>query len=230
MVFVPTQEFEMGARRDDEQAGPSEKPRRVVRLTRPFYIDVAEVSNKQWNMWVGVDDPRYKEGRDDEPVTGITWGQARDFAAWLGVGLPSEAQWEVAARAGTTARYWWGADDDVGRRNGFGGADGFKSIAPCGSFGQNAWGLVDVCGNVAELCEDTFHGDYFREMGTRPKDFTDKREGPQVTVRGGSWSNNDLRALRLSARTGFPRAAKGSGVGFRCALEIRRVGKGSGKD
>jgi iron(II)-dependent oxidoreductase len=164
MVLVPAGEFTMG--RESEDASPDEAPVRIVWLNT-FYIDRLEVTNAQYKafadsvgrlypnnpMW----DDFYFLGKPDHPVINITYEQAQAYCAWLGKRLPTEAEWEKAAR-GTDARlYAWGNEWDETRANLWGdqnGPDVFRRTAPVGSFpeGASPYGVLDMVGNVWEWC------------------------------------------------------------------------------
>jgi formylglycine-generating enzyme required for sulfatase activity len=170
--------------------------------------------------------------RDDHPVVQVSWNDAKAFANHFKYQLPTEAQWEYAARAGTTTAYLWGNDEAGGK--GFGNMndssaakrfnkwnrsfpwdDGFVFLAPVRSFKPNAWGLHDMTGNVAEWCEDAFVRDY-------PADGADESaaSGSNARViRGGSWLDPpDL--YRMAKRFGFAPQGRRDFVGFRVVMKV----------
>ena len=148
-------------------------------------------------------------GRGGRPVIHVSWEDATAYAAWLSeetgeeYRLPSESEWEYAARAGTTTRYTW--RDDIGRNrsncDGCGGRwDDEDRTAPAGSFAANAWGLHDVHGNVWEWVGDCWHENYARA----PRDgsaWTTGGDCSRRVVRGGSWDYNPW-LLRSAYRFG----------------------------
>jgi formylglycine-generating enzyme required for sulfatase activity len=198
------------------------------------------------------------EQKDDHPVVHVSHNDARAFCKWLNekagtearptadsklagritFDLPTEAQWEWAARAGSATRYWWGADEDkTGKVANVGDAtikrvhpewprivmpmdDGFAFVAPVGSFRPNAFGLHDMLGNVWEFCS-TRYGPYPKDPTTDPGDLDPKRG---FAVRGGGWSNmpNDVRC---GSRNADPPDFGHSNLGFRVAIQVRFDGK-----
>jgi len=155
-------------------------PTHLVALTAPYYIATTEVTVGQWRRFAEASGylshpeltgskwdwrrPHGKPAADDEPVRMVSFYDAREFCAYYDFSLPGEAQWEYACRAGTTTDFWWGEDPaggdgkgnfDTGRapsNTSFPFRDGYRDIAPVGSFEPNPLGLYDMLGNVAELC------------------------------------------------------------------------------
>ncbi len=152
---------------------------------------------------------------DDHPVVCVTWEQANAYAAWLSelsgqdYRLPSEAQWEYAARAGSAGRYWWGERMEQGKANCFGDqcAEGYAATAPAGAFEANPFGLHNLVGNVWEWTDDCY---LFNIYDQKPHAFPLATKGPngcKRVIRGGSWSDNPwvLRSsMRESSRPDVP--------------------------
>ncbi len=173
---------------------------------------------------------------DSRPVVHVSHADALAFSAWLGkgYGLPTEAQWEWACRAGTGTRFWWGADEDrsgkvanVGDRalkrmhagwprTVMAMDDGHAFPAPVGSYRANAFGLHDMLGNVWEFCS-TRSGPYPKAPATDPGDLDPKRG---FAVRGGGWSN-EAKDCRGATRNADPPHFCHSNLGFRVALAVR---------
>ena len=165
-------------------------------------------------------------GRGGRPVINVSWWDATAYAAWLSeetgetYRLPSESEWEYAARAGTTTHYSWG--DDIGRNRA--NCDGCRSrwdddrTSPTGSFPANAWGLHDMHGNVWEWVEDCSHQNYARA----PRDGSAWTRGGNCgrrVIRGGSWVDPP-RNLRSALRTGLDVGDGNSAAGFRVARTL----------
>ncbi len=185
-----------------------EYPQHEVCIKRDFEIGRYEVTFDQYDAYAEQtkemelpDDAGW--GRNTQPVINVSWQEAKDYAGWLGTQvdkscrLPSEAEWEYAARAGTDRVYWWG--DEIGDNNancdGCGSQWDNKQTAPVGSFDANPFGLYDTSGNVWEWTEDHWHDNY----EGAPADGSAWMEGKggdeaKRVVRGGSWVDSPVRA------------------------------------
>jgi Sulfatase-modifying factor enzyme 1 len=187
-----------------------EDPPHEVTIAKTFAVGRTEVTFAEWDICVAegaclkASDSGW--GRGDRPVINVSWDDAKEYVAWLSritgkdYRLLSEAEWEYAARAGTTTPYSWG--DNIGKGNAnCRGCDSQwdgKQTAPVGSFKPNAFGLYDMHGNVIEWVEDRWHESY----GGAPTDGTawlQDGDASRPIVRGGSWVSGpqDLRALPL---------------------------------
>ena len=173
-------------------------------------------------------DPGFPQ-RDDHPVVAVTWNDAIAFAAWLSkkegknYSLPTEAEWEYAARAGTRTPYFWGTLAQFGK--GYGNTiaptwnDGFEYTSPVGTFKPNPWGLYDMTGNAWEWCSD-----FFTSAGSSEQ--ADPTGAPPTMMRhyhplrGGSFGS-DYRAFRVDARFGYPADCAGEALGFRLVIDSR---------
>ena len=220
LVVVPAGRFQMGcvSARDCQD---DERPVHEVEL-RSFALGVYEVTFEEYERFVRTTGHRRPGdrgwGRGGRPVINVSWEDAVAYAGWLSeetgeqYRLPSESEWEYAARAGTETRYSWGQDIGRNRANydGCGSRWDDDETAPVGSFAAHAWGLHDMHGNVWEWVEDCWHENYARA----PRDGSAWTSGgncsPRV-MRGGSWYN-DPRHLRSASRG---RAAAETRVSFR---------------
>jgi formylglycine-generating enzyme required for sulfatase activity len=159
-------------------------------------------------------------GRDTRPVINVTWDDAQQYVAWFSkmTGKPyrllTEAEWEYAARAGTTTPYFWG--DEIGKGNancnGCGNQWDNRQTAPFGSFKPNAFGLYDMAGNVWQWLQDCYQDNY----NEAPMDGSARTSGDcsRRVVRGGSYSTVP-RLLRSAGRIGSPSDNRSGNVGFR---------------
>jgi formylglycine-generating enzyme required for sulfatase activity len=167
LVVVPTGSFDMGSPTSDY-----DKPIHRVSIGKPFAIGLFEVTFKEWDRCVEdrgcktrPDDRGW--GRGNHPVINVSWLDAKQYVEWLTkktghvYRLPSEAEWEYAARAGTTSPFWWGRNVGAREANCLECKTGKgEQSLPVGSYKPNAFGLFDTAGNVAEWVEDCWHDDY----------------------------------------------------------------------
>ncbi|NOZ93534.1 MAG: formylglycine-generating enzyme family protein [Acidobacteria bacterium] len=222
LVWLPPFRFLMGCTRKDGECQPDEKYLRWV-TTRGFWIERREVTNARYRLCVdaGACTPPEDPLLFDEPgmgsyaLAGVTWSQAVQYATWAGRRLPSEAQWERAARGKKIDwRYPWGNYKMRSRANvrGIGGADVFQGVAPVASFPWTGWGIYDIAGNVWEWCQDTYH----EVLVAGPKDGSVWVEGGKGrVVRGGSW-RRDIELARVSSRRWHEESYRADDLGFRC--------------
>jgi formylglycine-generating enzyme required for sulfatase activity len=239
MSFVPAGAFLMGG----EGGDPNEQPPHRVFLEH-YWIDQTEITNVKYALCVAVDacespeqpgsetrnayfgDVRY----EDYPVIYVNWSMASAYCGWAEARLPTEAEWEKAARSADARIFPWGDEWDVHspRRLNFsdtndphGGSDptandGFPETAPVASFeaGRSPYGLYDMAGNVWEWVADFFDPEYYQQgVALNP---TGPLEGELRSVRGGSWVASQL-VFRTFNRNGIHPSSAASGLGFRCA-------------
>jgi formylglycine-generating enzyme required for sulfatase activity len=168
-------------------------------------------------------------GRDDQPVVHVSFDDAAAYAKWAGKRLPTEAEFEWAARGGRAgAQYAWGDTLHPGGRQMANtwqghfpehdaGTDGYPRIAPVGRFPPNGYGLLDITGNVWEWTSDWFSEDYYRSA-IGAVDPTGPATGSEKAIRGGSWlcSSNYCTGYRVAARQHTPPDSGLNNLGFRC--------------
>ncbi|MCY7377428.1 MAG: formylglycine-generating enzyme family protein [Pyrinomonadaceae bacterium] len=198
-VLIPPGEFLMGVKKEEIEDSSSGQPQHSVKIKQQFYIGKFEVTQAQWKLLMGKNPSEYQTCGGDCPVENIKWGDAKAFLKKLNekkdgyqYRLPSEAEWEYAARAGTTTKHYWGDDAEKKLWQFYAHHVEF-SPAKVGSYLPNAFGLYDVSGNVWEMCEDVWR--------TKFIDLTDDSspnlQGDAVfrVGKGGSWgqSYNELR-------------------------------------
>ena len=222
MIVVPAGSFRMG---DLDGGGYRyEKPVHRVTIPQPFAVGIYEVTFAQWDACVaggGCSGYRPKDrgwGRGERPVMYVSWEDAKAYVSWLKrktsleYRLLSEAEWEYAARAGTTTKYHWGNSFDASRAN-----IGRKTV-PVGRYEANRFGLHDMHGNVWEWVEDCWHYSY----AGAPSDSRAWASGDDCALRvlrGHSWYNLP-RLLRAAGRYGFDVDLRGFNLGFRVARTL----------
>jgi formylglycine-generating enzyme required for sulfatase activity len=227
LLYVPSGEFAMGTLADDLSGGDEEKPQHDVYL-KAYWIDRTEVTNAMYGRCVQVGlcrppaqtDSATRPAYFDEaefaayPVVYVAWQDAVDYCQWAGRRLPSEAEWEKAARGVDARPYPWGeAAPDLNRAN-FGGRLG--DTAPVGSYpaGASPFGALDMAGNVAEWTADWFSkAAYSLSQYSNP---SGPATGEFRVLRGGSWFNQ-ASALRASFRLWNYPDLRSNTIGFRCA-------------
>jgi formylglycine-generating enzyme required for sulfatase activity len=221
MVVVPAGSFTMGADKNFEDASDDETPHHRVSIARPFALGKYEVTQGEWVAVMG-DNPSKFKGRS-RPVEQVSWNDAQDFIRRLNAKtgkqyrLPSEAEWEYAARAGSQSAYSFG--DDKGQLSGYAWFDGNSGneTHPMGQLKPNRFGLYDMHGNVWEWVQDCWNGSY-RGAPTDGRAWTTGDCGRRVH-RGGSW--NYVATLARAANRFFSVAGgRGNNDGFRVARTL----------
>ncbi|WP_282010431.1 formylglycine-generating enzyme family protein [Nitrospina watsonii] len=222
MVAIQGGCFQMGS----EQGTPAEQPVHEV-CVDSFKMDTHEVTQARFQA-VMESNPSAYNG-PELPVDSVTWNEASQYCQKVGKRLPTEAEWEYAARGGTKSHFYWGNTVKGNEANFCDQAcqlnirvvsidDGFSTTSPVGKFKPNPYGLHDMAGNVAEWVADWMDENYYR---LSPKD---NPQGPSPQdnkgVRGGAW-NTTAGFLRSSNRAGFLPDFRNPGVGFRCVASSK---------
>jgi formylglycine-generating enzyme required for sulfatase activity/class 3 adenylate cyclase len=201
----------------------TEKPTHQVTI-KPFAIGKYPTTVREWNECAAAKACGFvATGKDDAPVTNVSWSDAKQFVAWLAGAtrkayrLPSEAEWEYAARGGTQTKYWWGDQFEPGMANCKNCSDVAAAEQPIkvGSFRPNPFGLYDMGGGVDQWVEDCWHKNY---QGA-PSDGSPWVEGDCVShvIRSGSWKN-DARYARPANRDSYDTNVRYPTHGLRVAL------------
>ncbi len=226
MVLIPGGHFSMGSPPAD--GAPDEIPQRVVYLSS-FVLDLYEVTHEQFLGFAKATRspkpvvPYFEDDlslitQPNLPVVGVSWEQASEYCKWAGKRLPSEAEWEKAARGERALKWTWGNSFSEELANVEGEVDGFKYSAPPGTFeeSRSPFGVYDMVGNVAEWVEDWYDPDYFQEGIFRdPKGPT---QGKHRGFRGGSW-NDSAENVRTAKRYAAAPHQSSVTIGFRCAMD-----------
>jgi formylglycine-generating enzyme required for sulfatase activity len=250
MVRLDGGSFLMGSEAREAWAQDGEGPVRSVSVS-PFWIDVYSVTNRQFSEFVESTDYRTEaerfgwsfvfhlhlrkkqreELRTKRAVAGLTWwNDASAYARWAGKRLPTEAEWEFAARGGLEQQTWpWGNrllsrgqhrcnifQGDFPKKDT--GADGHKGTCPAHEFEPNGFGLYNCVGNVWEWCQDWFSPNYHKMRSDLNDNPTGPPSGTKRSQRGGSYLCHDsyCNRYRVSARIGNTPDSSGGNVGFRC--------------
>jgi formylglycine-generating enzyme required for sulfatase activity len=226
MVEVPAGRFVMGSADGDSD----EKPAHEVLIGKPFAVGKFEVTFAEWEVCAKDGGCLKNKSPSDEdwgkarrPVINVSWNDAKEYLAWLSrkTGKPyrllTEAEWEYAARAGTSTKYAFGDTIDKQQAQFLDGKPGTGRTAEVGSFAANAWDLYDMHGNVWEWVEDCYAPSYVEA----PSDGS-ARTIPGCSsrvLRGGSW-DYDPQDLRSAVRYKLPPIYRVDEIGFRVAREL----------
>ncbi len=259
-TLIPPGRFEMGStKRECEEAVGEwpkidrewvfrEQPKHTVVVSRPFYLGTYEITIGQFRQFVAatghkINDEWLAPGfpqADDHPVVNVSWHDARAFVKWLNRAdvvyrLPTEAEWEYACRAGTTARFPHGNDaeqlpsianvadstladvfpEHIAER--IQASDGFAYTAPVGQFSANQFGIHDMIGNVHEWCQDWHGASYYRS--SPESDPRGPKRGTVRACRGGGWYDGP-RDCRAANRGWLPPESRYFNLGFRIVRDI----------
>ena len=245
MVIIPAGEFQMGS--NDEDANDSEKPVHPVYIDA-FYMDKYLVTNEQYKAFLEANPQWQKEsihtdfhngnylrtwrrnnypnGKKNHPVVHVSWYAAMAYAEWADKRLPTEAEWEKAARGGLTEeKYPWGDHIDTTKAN-YG--ENIGTTTPVGEYPPNDYGIHDIVGNVWEWCLDEHDLDFYAQAPHRNPvaggDITEILNNFTTlktyrVLRGGSWVSI-ARYVRVAPRFRFTPVHSINNVGFRCARPV----------
>ena len=232
MIAIPAGEFIMGSL----EGGFDEKPVRNVYLDA-YEINQYEVSQFHYSEFVKATNHRSPLSRyvtdidsfndQNQPVVYVSWDDVEAFCRWRGERLPTEAEWEKAARGLQGSTWPWKGDHQSGFANFRGSEDGAAYTALIGFFekDKSPYGLYDMAGNVREWVQDWYEEQYYKEAPSRnPKG---PERGDVKVLRGGSWNDSFLTG-RTSARLKMVPDYRDTTIGFRCAKSVEESGGSKG--
>ena len=236
MFLIPAGEFKMGTTPEQEQwlkdRGwwydwmKNERPDHTVYLDA-YYIDKYEVTNAQYGEFMKATERSAPEfwnnsrfNQPDQPVVGVTWHDAEAYCKWAGKRLPTEAEWEKAARGTDGRQFPWGNEAptcEYAVMDDGGNGCGKDKPWPVGSKpkGVSPYGVHDMVGNVWEWVNDWYDEEYYSQSPDRNP--TGPSSGRVKVLRGGSWGDSNPNGLRAASRYGFRPGYGFVNDGFRCA-------------
>lgn len=219
-VLIPAGEFDMGSPAGEKDRGSDEGPVHRVKISNAFYMGKYEVTQKQWRDVMGTNPSNFIG--DDRPVVYVSWNDAQEFIKKLNekeglnkYRLPSEAEWEYAARAETTTRYSFGDDESkFGEYEWY--AINFGNPHEVGQKKPNPWGLYDMHSNVWEWVQDSWHSNY---DGAPADGSAWEGDGSSRVLRGGCWGSS-AGDCRSAVRFGYDAGVLSFGLGFRLLRDL----------
>ncbi len=219
-IWLPPGHFEMGCSHGDSECAIEEKPAHRVILNTGFWIGKTDVTVGAYKRFAAATGrqmpvaPNFDESWSNEnmPMVDVRWSDARDYCSWVGGRLPTEAEWEYAARGGSPdGRY--GNVDDIA----WYGKNSQQQAHEVAQKRSNKFGLYDMLGNVWQWMNDWYAQAYYQ--GSPAQDPQGPATGPGRVVRGGAWSNF-VGNVRVSSRAGADPEAGNNSEGFRCNVEV----------
>lgn len=237
MVLIPEGPFPMGVPHGDRDGGRDEYPRHDV-FVNNFYIDKFELTNSRYlefvkatnhripqnpknatrNLWQG---DTITESLADRPVINVDWADANAYCQWAGKRLPTEAEWEKAAKGTADRRFPWGNVEPTNKHLNFNQQwIGEKTLMPVGSYelGKSPFGVYDMAGNVWEWVNDWYDAKYYEKSPA--KNPTGPETGTKRVLRGSGWQN-ETPTVRIFTRVDSDPTIRNESTGFRCAMDMR---------
>jgi formylglycine-generating enzyme required for sulfatase activity len=222
LVKIPGGHFLMGSPEDEEDRRDNEGPQHEVQVPT-FFMGLHPVTNAQYQRFLEANSeiaaPAFwtdrKFNQPQQPVVGVSWEDARAYARWAGLRLPTEAEWEYACRAGTTSSFSCGDTENGLNAIGWYGGNSERRLHPVRDKPPNDFGLYDMHGNVCEWVEDDWHDGY----ANAPADgsaWVDEPRGTYRLFRGGCW-DDVAKFCRSAVRYYYEPGGSDLGVGFRLA-------------
>lgn len=240
MIYISEGEFTMGS--DDPElrgyftihgakAKFQKKPVGTARRVqvKGFYIDAHEVTQGQYKKF--IDDTHYPPpahwengtfpaGQENYPVHSVSWSDARAYAKWAGKRLPTEEEWEKAARGGDRRAFPWGDQADGAMTQlwdaAWGKAEGPQRIGTF-KYDKSPYGVVDMAGNLGEWTASTYE---YEGVVTQGRTWEEKSSGTEIVIKGGNWSS-PITEAKISRKVLQPPGEISNGIGFRCAKDAK---------
>ncbi len=221
-VWIPPGSFMMGCSPGDTDCDGDERSSHQVTITKGFWLGQTEVTVGAYKRFSAATGhqmpaaPRFNNrwANDNMPIVNVSWDDAQAYCAWAGGRLPTEAEWEYAARGGSTEA-WYGPIDEVAWYSANSGA-GAHDVAQKRA---NAWGLYDTLGNVWEWVSDWYDGSYYQNSPSQ--DPTGPASGQRRVLRGGAWDGGP-RDVRASRRGSIHPGIGLLDGGLRCVREVTK--------
>ncbi len=221
LIYVPGGKYLLGA----EDVGVDAKPPHRVELD-PFWIGKYPVTNEQYAKFLDAN-PEHREprcwanenfNRQDQPVVGVDWEDALAYCRWADLELPTEAQWEAAARGADQRPYPWGDTEPTEDHTNFGLRENRPAAVGIYTKGANPYGIMDQAGNVWEWCRDAWDTSAYTNRHDEKNPIGTRGNHKIRVVRGGSWQDSPEH-LRSAFRDRWPTDSRTSYIGFRCVLD-----------
>lgn len=207
-VWIPSGRFEMGCSPGDSECEGDEKPAHEVTISRGFWMGQTPVTQEAYQRVTGSNPSHFKG--ETLPVDSVTWGESKRYCELVGGRLPTEAEWEHGARAGS-AESRYGSLDAIGWYSSNSGG----TTHPVGQKQANAWGLYDMLGDVWQWTADW----YVSYSAGEERDPAGPQSGERRVLRGGSWGGNPT-VVRVSYHYVYEPTIRNNVIGFRCVREI----------
>ena len=219
MALIPAGAFQMGS--PDNEGNANEHPQHKVQLDA-YYIDKYPVTVAQYRAIAqaihSVMLPQPARNKDNHPVVSVDWNEAQTYCAWVSKRLPTEAEWEKAARGGSDAKYSFGDSEIQLSSHAWFSNNSGERTHPVGEKQPNPYGLYDMQGNAAQWVSDWYVESYH---GAAAQDPQGPPSGSMRVLRGGSWSS-PAAACRAASRDWFFPEGRAETNGFRCAVSASR--------
>jgi len=217
LVLIPPGSFRMGGDKKLEQAEDHETPRHIVKISQTYFLGKYEVTQIQWSEIMNNNPSEFVD--DKRPVERVSWNDVKVFIQKLNTKeetnkyrLPTEAEWEYAARAGSESSYAFGSDTIMLSQFAWYRKNSGGKTHPVGQLNPNVWGLYDMHGNVHEWCQDWFDRQYYSQSASNAP--LGPSTGLAKALRGGDWGSEDWYCRSASRSLSSP-DRRSNRLGFR---------------